>query len=83
MRRRQEMEGDRRSKAEESPLSMSKAAVRNSRELAMQQKRHSPTLGMIVKDVTSVEDLMKRVSLPEQFQVTAKTCSGAVGRMRS
>ena len=56
---------------EESPLSMSKAAVRNPRGLAMQQKRHSPTIGMIVKDVTSVEDLMKRVPLPEQFQVTA------------
>ena len=65
------MEGDRRPQAEESPLSMSKAAVRNPRGLAMQQKRHSPTLGMIVKDVTSVEDLMKRVPLPEQFQVTA------------
>ena len=38
------MEGGRRPKAEESPLSMSKAAVRNPRGLALKQKRHSPIM---------------------------------------
>ena len=71
MKNCQEVEGDRRSEAEESPLSMSKAAVRNPRGLAMQQKRHSLTIGMIVQDVTSVKDLVKRAPLPEQFQVSA------------
>jgi hypothetical protein len=38
------MKGDRRPRAEESPLSMSKAAERGPRGLAMKQKRHSLTL---------------------------------------
>ena len=38
------MKGDRRPRAEESPLSMSKAAVRGPRGSAMRQKRHSLTL---------------------------------------
>jgi len=40
----QEMEGGRRPWAEESPLSMSKAAVRGPRGSAMKQKRHSPIM---------------------------------------
>ena len=38
------MERDRRPKAEESPLSMSKAAARGPRGSALKQKRHSPII---------------------------------------